>query len=94
MWGAMLVGLAPGRIAAANWIVATVLAGASDLAWRKRAYSGCMTILPLISPEKGTQLGWIAQGTLLVVSGVYYPVDVLPTWMQWLATISPANSTT
>ena len=47
--------------------------------------------LPLISPEKGTQLGWIAQGTLLVVSGVYYPVDVLPTWMQWLAKISPAT---
>jgi ABC-2 type transport system permease protein len=33
---------------------------------------GMMTsVLPLISPEKGTQLGWIAQGTLLVVSGVY-----------------------
>ena len=53
---------------------------------------GMMTsVLPLISPEKGTQLGWIAQGTLLVVSGVYYPVDVLPTWMQWLAKISPAT---
>ena len=40
---------------------------------------GVMTsVLPLISPEKGTQLGFIAQGTLLVVSGVYYPVSVLP----------------
>jgi ABC-2 type transport system permease protein len=53
---------------------------------------GMMTaVLPLISPEKGTQLGFIAQGILLVVSGVYYPVDVLPEWMQWLATISPAT---
>ena len=53
---------------------------------------GVMTsVLPLISPEKGTQLGWIAQGTLLVVSGVYYPVEVLPTWMEWLAKISPAT---
>jgi ABC-2 type transport system permease protein len=53
---------------------------------------GMMTaVLPLISPEKGTQLGFIAQGLLLVVSGVYYPVDVLPEWMQWLATISPAT---
>jgi ABC-2 type transport system permease protein len=53
---------------------------------------GMMTsVLPLISPEKGTQLGWIAQGTLLVVSGVYYPVEVLPTWMEWLAKISPAT---
>jgi len=53
---------------------------------------GVMTsVLPLISPEKGTQLGFVAQGTLLVVSGIYYPVDVLPQWMQWIATISPAT---
>ena len=48
-------------------------------------------VLPLISPEKGTQLGFIAQGLMLVVSGVYYPVSVLPHWMQWIATISPAT---
>ena len=35
-------------------------------------------VLPLISPEKGAQLGFVAQGMLLVVSGVYYPVEVLP----------------
>ena len=53
---------------------------------------GMMTsVLPLISPEKGTQLGFIAQGMLLVVSGVYYPVSVLPTWMQWISVISPAT---
>jgi ABC-2 type transport system permease protein len=53
---------------------------------------GMMTaVLPLISPEKGTQLGFIAQGMLLVISGVYYPVSVLPEWMQWLSTISPAT---
>src|SRR3954447_2299663 len=48
-------------------------------------------VLPLISPEKGAQLGFVAQGLLLVVSGVYYPVDVMPGWMQALATISPAT---
>jgi ABC-2 type transport system permease protein len=53
---------------------------------------GMMTaVLPLISPEKGTQLGFVAQGLMLVVSGVYYPVSVLPTWMQWVAKISPAT---
>ena len=53
---------------------------------------GMMTaVLPLISPEKGSQLGFIAQGMLLVVSGVYYSVEVLPEPMQWLATISPAT---
>src|SRR2546422_6447956 len=53
---------------------------------------GMMTaVLPLISPEKGTQLGFVAQGLLLVVSGVYYPVSVLPGWMQLIARISPAT---
>jgi ABC-2 type transport system permease protein len=53
---------------------------------------GMMTaVLPLISPEKGTQLGFVAQGLMLVVSGVYYPVEVLPEWMQWIAKISPAT---
>jgi ABC-2 type transport system permease protein len=53
---------------------------------------GMMTaVLPLISPEKGTQLGFMAQGILLVISGVYYDVEVLPEWMQWFSTISPAT---
>jgi ABC-2 type transport system permease protein len=53
---------------------------------------GMMTaVLPLISPEKGTQLGFVAQGLMLVVSGVYYDVSVLPGWMQWIAKISPAT---
>src|SRR4051795_1895788 len=50
---------------------------------------GMMTaVLPLISPEKGTQLGFVAQGMMLVVSGVYYPVSVMPEWMQAIAKIS------
>jgi ABC-2 type transport system permease protein len=53
---------------------------------------GMMTaVLPLISPEKGTQLGFIAQGMLLVVSGVYYSVEILPGFMQTIAVISPAT---
>ena len=53
---------------------------------------GMMTaVLPLISPEKGTQLGFMAQGILLVISGVYYPVSVLPEWMQFLSVVSPAT---
>jgi ABC-2 type transport system permease protein len=53
---------------------------------------GMMTaVLPLVSPEKGTQLGFVAQGLMLVVSGVYYPVGVLPGWMQWVSKISPAT---
>jgi ABC-2 type transport system permease protein len=53
---------------------------------------GIMTsVLPLISPEKGAQLGFVAQGIMLVVSGVYYSVSVMPEWMQWISKISPAT---
>ncbi len=73
----------------ANYVAALVLLVIASLSF---IGIGMMTaVLPLISPEKGTQLGFVAQGLLLVVSGVYYPVSVLPTWMQWLAKISPAT---
>jgi ABC-2 type transport system permease protein len=52
-----------------------------------------VAILPLMSPEKGAQITGIIEGVLLMVSGVYYPVNVLPNWMQALAKISPATYT-
>jgi ABC-2 type transport system permease protein len=73
----------------ADFVAALVVLGVASISF---VGIGMMTaVLPLISPEKGTQLGFIAQGMLLVVSGVYYPVSVLPEWMQWLSTISPAT---
>jgi ABC-2 type transport system permease protein len=33
------------------------------------------------------------EAALLMVSGVYYPISVLPGWMQMLAKISPATYT-
>ena len=73
----------------ADFVAALVVIGVASISF---VGIGMMTaVLPLISPEKGTQLGFIAQGILLVVSGVYYDVSVLPGWMQALATISPAT---
>ncbi len=48
-------------------------------------------ILPLISPEKGVQVVHIFQALLLMFSGVYYEIDVLPQWMQMVARFSPAT---
>lgn len=48
-------------------------------------------ILPVMSAENGAQATNIFQGVLLLISGVYYPVDVLPKWLQPLAAISPAT---
>jgi len=50
-------------------------------------------ILPLLSPEKGAQLTGILEGVLMMVSGVYYQVSVLPPWMQMLSRLSPATYT-
>jgi len=73
----------------ANYAAALELLGIASVAF---IGIGMMTaVLPLISPEKGTQLGFVAQGLMLVVSGVYYDVSVLPGWMQWIAKISPAT---
>lgn len=47
-------------------------------------------VLPLLSPEKGLQMTNIIKTVVLLVSGVYYPIAVLPDWMQPLALISPA----
>jgi ABC-2 type transport system permease protein len=77
------------ELAHANYVAALVVLVVASISF---IGIGMMTaVLPLISPEKGTQLGFVAQGILLVVSGVYYPVSVLPDWMQALAKISPAT---
>jgi ABC-2 type transport system permease protein len=51
----------------------------------------CAAVMPLLSPEKGQQVTMIFGSTLLLISGVYYPVEVLPSWMQALAKISPVT---
>lgn len=48
-------------------------------------------VLPLLFPERGGELTFVISSILLLVSGVYYPISVLPEWMQPLAAISPAT---
>jgi ABC-2 type transport system permease protein len=48
-------------------------------------------VLPLLFPERGTQMTHVIIALLLLVSGVYYPINVLPPWMQALSLISPAT---
>jgi len=42
-------------------------------------------ILPLLYVERGDQMIFVLQSSLLLVSGVYYSIEVLPGWMQVLA---------
>ncbi len=48
-------------------------------------------ILPLLYVERGAQMTFVLQSCLLLVSGVYYSVEVLPDWMQVLSRLSPAT---
>jgi ABC-2 type transport system permease protein len=50
-------------------------------------------VLPVMSPERGAEATHIFQGLLLLVSGVYYPVEVLPRLLQPLSYLSPATYT-
>jgi ABC-2 type transport system permease protein len=51
------------------------------------------SILPLLSPEKGEQMTVAVQGVLLLVSGVYYPLSVLPTVFRVMGDMSPLTYT-
>jgi ABC-2 type transport system permease protein len=51
------------------------------------------SILPLLSPEKGEQMAVAVQGVLLLVSGVYYPLTVLPTVFRIMGDASPLTYT-
>ena len=48
-------------------------------------------ILPLLYVERGAQMTFVLQSCLLLVSGVYYSIDVLPPWMRVLSHLSPAT---
>ncbi len=47
--------------------------------------------LPLLFPERGSQMTHVFIALMLLVSGVYYPVDVLPAALQKISVISPAT---
>jgi ABC-2 type transport system permease protein len=49
------------------------------------------SVLPLLFPERGSQMTHVIIALLLLVSGVYYPIDVLPSALQAMAVYSPAT---
>jgi len=73
----------------ANALSALVLLAVGSLAFIGLSMGAA--VFPMLWTEKGLQMAYIVQAVVLLVSGVYYPVDVLPSWMQALSTISPAT---
>ena len=73
----------------ADWFAAAVviLVGSISVAGL-----GILTgVLPLLYPERGTQMSFMLQAVVLLISGVYYSVDVLPPWLRLFSHISPAT---
>jgi ABC-2 type transport system permease protein len=75
----------------ANLLTAAVILAVSSLSFIGLGFLGA--VLPLISPEKGPQATHILQAVILLISGVYYEIEVLPAWLQPFSNLSPATYT-
>ena len=75
----------------ANWLSALAIFAAATL---PLLGLGIFTsVLPLLSPEKGEQMAFAVQGVLLLISGVYYPISVLPAPLHIIGILSPLTYT-
>jgi ABC-2 type transport system permease protein len=73
----------------ANWLTAAALVAVGSLSL---VGLGILTgVLPLLYPERGEQMSFMAQAAILLVSGVYYSVETLPGWLRVPSHLSPAT---
>lgn len=73
----------------ANLLSATVVLAVASISFIGLGIM--VSVLPLLFAERGAQMVFLAQACLLLFSGVYYPIEVMPGWMQVIATVSPAT---
>ncbi len=73
----------------ANWLGAFVVLAVGSLGLLGVGIMAAA--LPLLFLERGSQMTVVVQAALLLVSGVYYPVAVLPDWLEWMSHGSPAT---
>lgn len=73
----------------ATWIEAAAVIAVGSL---PLVGLGILTgILPMLYPERGVQMSFMVQALVLLISGVYYGVNVLPGWLQAASHLSPAT---
>jgi ABC-2 type transport system permease protein len=75
----------------ANWGGAAVLLAAGSISLV--GLGTVSAILPMLFTERGAQMAYIIRAIMLLVSGVYYPVSVLPGWLQAVSKITPTTYT-
>lgn len=76
-------------LAHANWLAAIVITALGSVSLV--GLGEIAAVLPLLFTERGAQMAYIIRAIMLLVSGVYYPVAVLPGWLQSVAVISPVT---
>jgi ABC-2 type transport system permease protein len=84
-WGALLFGFAPHG---ANWLGAIVILLASILAF---SGLGIISASYSILYKRSNPLKWMVVGISGLVSGMMYPVSVLPAPLQFLARFTPVT---
>jgi ABC-2 type transport system permease protein len=76
-------------LSGANWATAALVVALGSVSL---IGLGILTgVLPLLYPERGEQMSFMVQAVVLLVSGVYYSVDVLPAWLRVFSVLSPAT---
>jgi len=78
-------------LSGANFLTAAVVLLVSSLPFLGMGLA--CAVLPLLSRERGSQATHIFQALILLVSGVYYDVKVLPAWLRPFSVVSPATYT-
>jgi ABC-2 type transport system permease protein len=73
----------------ANWGTAAVVVAVGSLSL---IGLGILAgVLPLLYPERGEQMSFMVQSVVLLISGVYYSIDTLPSWLRVGSHLSPAT---
>jgi ABC-2 type transport system permease protein len=76
-------------LAHVNWGASAVILLVGSISFIGLGTMGA--VLPLLYTERGAQMTYIIRAIMLLVSGVYYPISVLPAWLQPLSRLSPAT---
>ncbi|MBA3825344.1 MAG: ABC transporter permease [Ktedonobacterales bacterium] len=73
----------------ANYLTTLVLLAVGSVSFI--GFGIMAAVLPMLFTERGAQMAYIIRAVLLLLSGVYYPITVLPIWAQPFARISPVT---
>ncbi len=85
VWGVLFFGF---PVAQANWLGALVVLVVSIASF---AALGVLSAANLLLFKRGTPVRWVFLGVAGLVSGIIYPISVLPDWLQRVARFIPVT---